>query len=174
VTLQRVRVEQLSAKHDRSAFSSGSDDLDRYLRERARQDQRRRLSAVFVLFDVANDTVAGYYTLSACAVAPLSLPHDMARRLPRRPMPATLIGRLATDLRYRGQGLGGLLLVNALTRAAHASRDIGSMAVIVDAKDNQARDFYEHYEFQRFTDDQYRLFLPMADAERVARVAESG
>jgi GNAT superfamily N-acetyltransferase len=174
VTVPSVHVELLDERHDRSAFSSGNDDLDRYLREQAGQDQRRRLSAVFVLLDVANDTVAGYYTLSACEIEPRALPEEIAKRLPRRPVPGTLIGRLATDLRYRGRGLGGMLLVNALTRSARASLDIGAMAVIVDAKDDQARAFYEHHAFQRFTDNPYRLFLPMADAERVARIAESG
>jgi ribosomal protein S18 acetylase RimI-like enzyme len=173
VTVQRLRIELLSQSHDRAAFSSGNDDLDRYFREQAGQDQRRHLSAIFVLYDAANDSVAGYYTLSACEIEPRSLPNEMAKRLPRRPVPATLIGRLATDLRYRGQGFGELLLVNALTRAANASRSIGSMAVIVDAKDDQARGFYERYEFQRFADDPYRLFLPVADAERVARVTGS-
>jgi GNAT superfamily N-acetyltransferase len=171
VTEQNLRIELLSQSHDRAAFSSGNDDLDRYFRERAGQDQKRRISAVFVLHDVANNTVAGYYTLSACQVEPGSLPNELAKRLPRRPLPATLLGRLATDLRYRGQGLGGLLLVNALSRAANASRGIGSMAVIVDAKDDQARGFYERYGFQRFADDLYRLFLPIADAERVAHTA---
>ena len=173
MTAQRLRVGVLNQSHDRAAFSSGIDDLDRYFREQAGQDQRRRLSAVFVLYDVANDIVAGYYTLAACEIAPRSLPNGMAKRLPRRPVPATLMVRLATDLRYRGQGLGGMLLVNALTRTANASRSVGSMAVIVDAKDDQARGFYERYEFQRFADDPYRLFLPMADAERVARITGS-
>jgi GNAT superfamily N-acetyltransferase len=173
VTAQRLHIELLNQSHDRAAFSSGNDDLDRYFREQAGQDQRRRLSAVFVLYDVANDIVAGYYTLSACEIAPRSLPNEMAKRLPRRPVPATLIGRLATDLRYRGQGLGGMLLVNALTRAANASRGIGAMAVIVDAKDDQARGFYERFGFQRFADDPSRLFIPMADAERVARITGS-
>lgn len=173
MTARHIRIELLSQRHDRAAFSSGNDDLDRYFREQAGQDQRRRLSAVFVLYDVANDSVAGYYTLSACEIELNSLPNEMAKRLPRRPVPATLIGRLATDLRYRGQGLGGMLHVNALTRAASASRGIGAMAVIVDAKDDQARGFYERYGFQRFADDPYRLFLPMADAERVARITGS-
>jgi ribosomal protein S18 acetylase RimI-like enzyme len=173
VTARRLRIELLSQSHDRAAFSSGKDDLDRYFREQAGQDQRRRLSAVFVLYDVANDIVAGYYTLSACEIEPRSLPNEMAKRQPRRPVPATLIGRLATDLRYRGQRLGEMLLVNALTRAANASRGIGAMAVIVDAKDDQARGFYERYGFQRFADDPYRLFLPMSDAERVASLTGS-
>ena len=172
MTDRRLRVELLSQSHDRAAFSFGNDDLDRYFREQAGQDQKRRLSAVFVLYDVANDIVAGYYTLSACEIEPRALPNEIAKRLPRRALPTTLIGRLATDLRYRGE-LGGMLLVNALTRAANASRGIGAMAVIVDAKDAPARGFYERYGFRRFADDPYRLFLPMADAERVARITTS-
>ena len=121
----RLRVEPLSSKHDRAAFSCGNDALDRYLREHAGQDQRRRLSAVFVLSEIESDAVAGYYTLSACEVEPSSLPLARARRLPRRPIPATLIGRLAIDLRYRGQRFGGLLLVNALARASAVSREVG-------------------------------------------------
>lgn len=173
MTSRRLSVERLSNAHDRSQFSCGNADLDRYLREQARQDLRRHLSAVFVLFDSANTVVAGFYTLSACQIDPISLPPEMAKRLPRRPVPATLIGRFALDLRYRGQGLEGSFLTNALTRAVGASREIGAMAVVVDAKDDQARGFYERYEFQRFADNPYRLFLPMDDAERVACVVES-
>ena len=173
MTDRRFRVALLDQCHDRAGFSSGNDALDRYFREQAGQDQKRRLSAIFVLYDAGNDIVAGYYTLSACEIEPRALPNEIAKRLPRRPLPATLVGRLATDLRYRGQALGGMLLVNALTRAVNASRGIGAMAVIVDAKDDPARGFYEHYGFRRFVDDPYRLFLPMADAERVARITTS-
>ncbi|MBA2597898.1 MAG: GNAT family N-acetyltransferase [Chloroflexota bacterium] len=169
VISEPLRVERLSAAHDRSTFSCGNAALDRYLREQAGQDLRRHLSAVFVLFDRANDVVAGYYTLSACEVDPTSLPSEIAKRLPRRPVPATLIGRLAVDLDYRGLGLGRTLLANALIRAAGASLAIGSMAVIVDAKDDQARAFYEHYGFRRFVEDPYRLFIPMAVAIRHER-----
>ncbi len=163
---QNLRIEPLGVEHDRSAFSCGDDALDRYLREHAGQDLRRHLSTVFVLFDVTNGSVAGYYTLSACEVDPTGLPRDIAKRLPRRPMPATLIGRLAVDLGYRGRRLGKGLLADALIRASAASRDIGAMAVIVDAKDDRARGFYEHFGFRRFEDNPYRLFLPMSDAER--------
>ena len=125
------------------------------------------MSAVFVLSAIEGDAVVGYYALSACEVEPSSLPLAMARRLPRRAIPATLIGRLALDLRYRGQGLGGLLLVNALARASAASREVGAMLVIVDAKDEPARGFYERYGFVQFEDEPLRLFLPMADADRL-------
>jgi ribosomal protein S18 acetylase RimI-like enzyme len=164
------RIEPLNDRHDRASFTCGVAVLDRYLREQAGQDLRRNLSAIFVLCGSADDGILGYYTLSSGQIEPLTLPAAMAKKLPRRPLPATLLGRLAVDARYHGQGIGGELLVNALTRAAVASRDIGSMAVIVDAKDDRARAFYERYGFLRFEDDPYRLFLPMADAERIAEV----
>jgi GNAT superfamily N-acetyltransferase len=173
VISQRFRVERLSDAHDRSAFSCGNAALDRYLREQAGQDLRRHLSTVYVLVDTANGGVAGYYTLSAFLIEPRELPLAIAKRLPRRSVPATLIGRFAVDVRYRGRGLGGTLFANALTRAVDASAIIASMAIIVDAKDDQARSFYEHYSFQRFPDDEYRLFLPMDDAERVARIVKA-
>jgi GNAT superfamily N-acetyltransferase len=161
-----LRIEILGARHDRSSFSCGNDDLDRYFRAVAGQDTRRRLSAVFVLTDEVNSVVAGFYTLSACRVEPTSLPPKLARQLPRRQLPATLIGRLAVDLRYRGQGLGGFLLIDALVRATRGSQEIGAMAIVVDAKDDSARSFYERYGCQRFRDNEYRLFIPMSDAER--------
>jgi GNAT superfamily N-acetyltransferase len=172
VTIPDIRVEPLNDRHNRSGFTCGVDALDRYLREQAGQDLRRRLSAVFVLCEDAHDDVLGFYTLSASQVEPHSLPAAMAKKLPRRPLPAILIGRLAADLRHRGRGLGGTLLVNALTRAVDASREVGAMLVIVDAKDDRARAFYEHYGFQRFVDEPYGLFLPMVDAERIAQIAK--
>jgi GNAT superfamily N-acetyltransferase len=168
VESRNLRVETLASLHDRAAFSCGVDALDRYLRDQAGQDQRRRLSAVFILSGVESHAILGYYTLSATKIDPHTLPPSVAKRLPRRPLPATLIGRLAVDLRYRGQGLGGVLLVNALARAAAASREVGAMAVIVEAKDEQSRAFYERYGFVRFEDEPLSLFLPMDDAERLA------
>jgi GNAT superfamily N-acetyltransferase len=166
------RVVPFSEEHNRAAFSCGNEALDRYLREQAGQDTRRHLSTVFVLFDTENNLVAGYYTLSACQLDPKSLPVQLARRLPRRPIPATLIGRFAVDLQHRGLGLGRSLLADALLRAAKVSQEVASMAVIVDAKDEAARAFYEHHGFRRFADDPYRLYLSIAEAERAATIQD--
>jgi GNAT superfamily N-acetyltransferase len=168
---QEFRVERLSDAHDQSVFSCGNDALDRYLREQAGQDQRRHLSTTFVLIDIANGELVGFYSLAASAVNPGSLPGAIAKRLPRRPLPVTLLGRLAVDLRYRGRKLGSRLLADALIRAELGSRDIGVMAVIVDAKDDTARAFYERHGFRQFVDEPLRLFIPIADAEQ--RVKES-
>ena len=160
-----MRVEVLSAQHDRSLFSSGVEPLDRYFRTQAGQDARKNLAAPFVLV-LADGMIGGYYTLSSTAMKLSELPVEVARRLPRYPLvPATLLGRLAVDLRCQGKGYGRFLLGDALLRAVHS--EIASFAVIVDAKDEAARRFYERESFLPFPDQSMKLFLPMADIAKL-------
>lgn len=124
-----------------------------------------------MLADLAAHLVAGYYTLSATSLAPTDLPADLARRLPRYlDLPAVLLGRLAVDSRYRGQGFGKLLLFDGLQRAYVHSDEVAAMAVVVDAIDDAARSFYERYGFERFLDDPGRLFLPMTTIAKLLSV----
>lgn len=124
---------------------------------------RRRLAVAFVLHEIEHGAVVGYYTLSATAVEGAGLPDGAVRRLPRYPyLPAIRIGRFAVDRRFQGMGLARVLLIDALKRSNRAADQIGATFVIVDAKDDAARVFCEHYGFRRFSDDQHRLFLPMA------------
>jgi GNAT superfamily N-acetyltransferase len=161
----RFRVEPLSNAHDRSPFSSGSDPLDRYFRELASQDIKRRIATCFVAVDVESSEVAGFYTLAASTVALVDLAAEIARKLPRYPtVPAALLGRLAVDLSQQGKGLGGVLLGDALLRTARA--DLGIFALLVDAKDEAAQRFYEHHGFTLLTGDGRRLCLPIATALR--------
>jgi GNAT superfamily N-acetyltransferase len=98
----------------------------------------------------------------------VSLPPTLAKRLPRYPtLPAFLVGRLAVDRRYQGQGIGRRLLMSALGRSLELRTQIGAIGVIVDAKDDAARAFYEHYDFQRFEDNPYRLILSMKTMEQL-------
>jgi GNAT superfamily N-acetyltransferase len=92
-----------------------------------------------------------------------NVPLAMQSALPRYPLvPVVLLGRLAIDHDYQGRGLGAVLLFDALRRAfAVGTQQIAAVAVIVDALHERARAFYERYGFQRFSDDEYRLFLPM-------------
>lgn len=123
--------------------------------------------------EIATDTIIGFYTLSSFGFRPESLAPDVLRRLPRYDLlPASLLGRLAVDLRYRGQGLGEMLLFNALRRSYDQSAVIGAMAVVVDAKDDAARTFYERYGFRRFLDAEYRLYLPMRTIEQILRATQ--
>jgi GNAT superfamily N-acetyltransferase len=156
-----LRVEPLGRQHDRGSFCSGVEPLDRYLRTQARQEARKNIAAPFVLV-LHDGSIGGYYTLSATAVKLGELPVDIARRLPRYPLvPATMLGRLAVDLRYRGKGHGRFLLADALHRALRS--EIASFAVVVDAKDEAARRFYERESFLPFPDQPTKLFRPMAD-----------
>ncbi len=176
--MTRFRFEALTASHDRNAFSCGVAALDTYLRHQASQDVRNRVAVVFLLVDTANGAIAGFYTLSATSVRLDSLPQELQRRLPRYPnLPAILLGRLAVDTRYQGQGIGGVVLYDALDRAYAISHDLGAMAVIVEAKNERACKFYERYGFLRFFDDERRLFLPMQRIKRLlseSAILESG
>ena len=160
------RVEALSKQHDRKRFSCGVEPLDRYLRVQAGQDARKRVAAPFVLCMGQSNAVLGYYTLSALSVDIGAWPEEVTRKLPRYPaVPATLLGRLAVDTRLRGKGMGEHLLMDALRRAFEASRDVASVAVVVDAKNHDAEVFYRRYEFIPSADEPTRLFLPMGTVE---------
>ena len=162
---EQLRVEPLGASHDRSEFDSGIELLDRYLRMQASQDARKNMAAPFVLV-LPDGTIAGYYTLSSTSLQLSELPEQTVRKLPRYPLvPATLLGRLTIGRRQQGKGYGRFLLADALHRVARS--EIASFAVIVDAKDENARRFYERESFLPFPDQPMRLFRPMADIRRL-------
>lgn len=164
-SVEDLRVEILAAHHDRSAFASGSDALDRYFRNQAGQEARKNIAASFVLV-LPDGTIAGFYTLSSTSIMLPELPETMARKLPRYPLvPATLLGRLAVDRQHHGRGFGRFLLADALYRAA--KNEIASFAVIVEAKDDQAKRFYERESFRPFPDQPLRLFLDMAEIKQL-------
>lgn len=153
--------EPLGKTHNRAAFSCGIQQLDTYSQRQASQDIKRNLAAVFVLTDnITHTNIIGYYTLSAFSLEAADLPLDITRRLPRYPiLPATLIGRLAVDERYKGQKYGQRLLFDAFRRCAEA--EIASMAVVVDAIDHNATRFYQHFGFQPLAREASRLYVPM-------------
>ena len=145
---------------DRSGFKSGSDPLDRYFMEQVAQDIRRRVTACFVAVS-GDGRMAGYYTLASAGIFLGDLPPETIRKLPRYPsVPAVRMGRLAVDLTFRGMGLGGALLADALSRVAHS--EIAAYALIADAKDSVAAGFYRHHGFLEMAATPLALFLPMA------------
>jgi GNAT superfamily N-acetyltransferase len=160
-----LRVEPLAISHDRSGFESGAESIDRYFRTQAGRDARKNMAAPFVLL-LPDATIAGYYTLSSTSVQLAELPAQTVRKLPRYPLvPATLLGRLAVDRRRQGKGYGRFLLADALHRAARS--EIASFAIIVDAKDDSARRFYERESFLPLPDQPTKLFRPMVDIMRL-------
>lgn len=153
-------IEALARSHDRSRFDCGSEALDRYIRQQASQDARRKVARVFVAVPEGGTAVAGFYTLSAGSLERSALPPKEAGHLPRYPVPVALIGRLAVDGRWSGQGLGSALLADAFRRVIRAGEALAVHAVVVDAKNEQARTFYERFGYERFG------FIPLPDAER--------
>jgi len=161
------RFEPLDQIHDRAGFACGVEALDHYLQRQARQDVKKRVAAAFVLTPDGR-TIAGYYTLSLFSLQLDAIPDEIARKLPKYPIvPATLIGRLAVSANFRGQRLGEMLLMDALNRSLRSSRSVASAAVVVDAKDEQARSFYRKYGFRELPGVATRLFLPMATIEQL-------
>ncbi len=162
MALTSITVEPLGRQHERAAFHCGSDALDRYLQQQARQDADKRVAAPFVAVSPPGTSVLGYYTLSASVLTLAELPEELARKLPRYPqLPVTLLGRLAVDQSTKGQGLGEHLLLDALRRSLAHADQIAAMAVVVDAKDEAAAAFYRHYGFVTLQTQPCRLFLPM-------------
>ncbi len=156
-------IEPLTKNHNRNAFSCGNQTLDRYLQKIARQDASRGFAAPFVaVTETDPQTILGYYTLSSFSIDLGDLPEDIVRKLPSySKVPFTLLGRLAIDQSHQHQKLGKILLYNALQRVLAGSSQIGSHAVVVDAIDDNAISFYQHFGFIQFPDNPSRLFLPM-------------
>lgn len=158
------RLASLDAGHDRTAFNSDSEPLNRYLREQVTQDVRRRVAACFVAL-ADGSRIAGYYTLASASLLLADLPASTVKKLPRYPtVPAVRMGRLAVDQAFKSQGLGGALLADALDRAARS--EIAAFALMVDAKDEAAAAFYRHHGFIALPDSPLTLFLPLATVLR--------
>lgn len=156
-----IVFEPLGPEHDRTTFACGEPALDDYLLRQAAQDVRRRVARAFVALERASGTIAGYYTLSAASFARQQLPEAAAKRLPHYPAPAAILGRLAVDQRYQGRGLGELMLADAIKRVLRASEALAVHALVVDAKNDRAKAFYERYGFVAFVDAPNRLYLPL-------------
>jgi len=154
--------EILSSKHRKSEFSCGKEMLDNYLHKQANQDIKRKLSACFVVNDEETNLIKGYYTLANNSIPQESIPSHIQKKLPRsyKSIPTTLLGRLAIDSRFQGQGIGKLLLIDALKRSYEISKTIGSFAVVVDPIDQDAENFYTKYGFIKLHDSG-KMFLPM-------------
>jgi predicted GNAT family N-acyltransferase len=169
---QNFRFEPLDKKlHNRAAFSCEHEGLNVYLKERASQEVQKRVAAVCVLTPDGK-TIAGYYTLSQYTIEAGDLPDDAVQRfrLPKYDkLLATLLGRLARSKGFKGTGLGEILLMGALDKALLHSKNIASLAVVVDAKDEKARNFYLSYGFVDLPDHPNRLFMLMQTIEKLQR-----
>ena len=163
---RNLLIGPLNAAHDRTGFRCNVEALDRYIHKQAGQDVRRRTNRVFVA--TLPDTpkaVLGYYSLSTLSIELSRLPERLARKLPKHPVPAALIGRLAVSKHAQGCGIGKMLLLDALKQTLSVSDQIAIYAMVVDSIDDNAKGFYEQFGFVRLSDDSPRLFLPLKTFE---------
>lgn len=152
-------IVRLGPSHDRTSFDCGHPVLNDWLGQRAGQFEKRDLARTYAGTRTGSSIVLGYYAISNHRVAHETLPGGEAKGLPRLDVPVVLLGRLAVDRTAQGQGLGSLLLVDALWRAQHLAEQVGIRAVEVDAVDDAARQFYRRFGFVSLLDDPNHLFL---------------
>jgi GNAT superfamily N-acetyltransferase len=158
-----VKIDLLNPLLNKKDFNCGKEMLDNYLHTQATQDIKRKLCVVFVLFE--GTTIKGYYTLSNASIPAELIPEAIKKKMPGsyKALPVTLLGRLAVDTKFKGQGLGGVLLLDALKRSfAVAGESMGSIGVVVDPLDEDAAAFYQKFGFILLPDSG-KMFLPMAD-----------
>lgn len=162
------RVEPLS-DHDRNDFACGKDILDQYLHTQAGQDRKRDLARCYVLTHEDDPKhILGYYTLSTASIAREQLPEGA--RLPYPEVPCVLLGRLARDLRTRGQGIGDLMMAHILSETARIADEVGVHALLVDALDEQATAYYEGWDFTPLSGN--RLFVTVKAIRATLRELE--
>lgn len=162
-----LRIERLGAQHQRSRFDCGNADLNQFLNQQAGQLARKNFCKTYVA--IADDGVAvlGFVSVSAGQAQTTQLPPQL--KLPRYPAPILRIGRLAVDRQQQGQGIGQQLMAFALQMALEFSQTVGLYAVVVDAKNDQARVFYETLGFDATLDDPLCLYLPVATLQKVKK-----
>lgn len=157
-----MEILAISRQLDLGSFDCGSKALNDYLQKYARQNHDRNISKTFVVVEKGGSRkVLGFYTLVASEIDAQNIPATHSKHLPRYPVPAVRIGRLGVDKHYKGQGIGGELLWDALGKAGRLSDEVGIYAVVVDAKDENVVRFYHKYGFAPLSNDSKTLFLPI-------------
>lgn len=157
----KLSIQKLQPHHNKSSFKSGESSLDNYIQQHASQDVKRNLCKVYVATNgLDSSDILGYYSLSSLSIACKKLPPDIAKKLPRYPIPAVLLGRLAVSQTIQKNGIGELLLVDAIKRVKTIDQ-IGIYAMIVDALNMNVVPFYLKYGFSYLQANSTQLFLPL-------------
>lgn len=159
-------VEQLKPKrHERDGFACGEPTLDAYLRQQAAQHHRDGISTTHVLVDdTEHARILGYYSLSAAQLLLTDLQEADRKRLPRYPVPAIRMGRLAVSTSEQGKGHGDYLLAHAVARCLGLREQLGVRVLLVDALHEQAARFYRAYGFREATANSRTLYLPLGNS----------
>ena len=155
-------ISPLNNQHNRSVFCCGVGMLDTYIQKQASQDNKRNVSRIFVATTQDQpEAILGYYTLSTLSLAVNDMPEAYMRKLPKHPIPTALIGRLAVGQQAQGNGIGKMLVIDAINRIVSISQDIAVYAIVVDAIDHAATKFYTQFGFMPLNMKTRRLFVPL-------------
>ncbi|NOR81665.1 MAG: GNAT family N-acetyltransferase [Methyloprofundus sp.] len=158
----QLSINSLNTGYHRKTFDCGEPSLNTYLHRYARQNIKNRINRVFIALPVNfEETIMGYYTLSAGSIGTDDLPLEHKRRLPNYPVPVALLGRLAVDKQYQGQRLGSILLADAVQRVEQASEVLAVYAIVVKALNSSVAEFYQAFGFIPFANQPLKLFLPI-------------
>jgi GNAT superfamily N-acetyltransferase len=157
-----LRIEELGKNHDRKSFDCGELALNAFLQTLARQQQEKGISRTFVLVDNERpETILGYFSLVACEVVSENLPTELAKKYPLR-APGAKLARLAVDRRRQRHGYGQIMLVEAMKKTLTVAENIGIIGFFVDAKNHEARNYYQRFGFLSFPVRPLEMFLPLA------------
>jgi GNAT superfamily N-acetyltransferase len=158
------RIEKLRREHFVDEFDCGREELNRYLWRYAWQNQQAGAAQTYV--GLVGAAIVGYHTLTVGQITLEDAPVRLTKGLARHPVPIMLLARLATDRRWQGQGVGKALLRDAMLRTLQAAEIAGIRALAVHAKDEEARRFYEHFDFVASPTDPLHLFVLLKDVRR--------
>ncbi len=164
----QLRIESLTKIHNRTEFDCGNQALNTFLQTTARQHNDKGLSKTFVLCRDNNQSyIIGYMTLVVCEVLADDIPHTWQKKYPRR-IPAAKLAKLAISSDYQQQGYGEILLIDAIQKTLTASKSIGLSGLFVDAKDKQAKAYYQRFGFIALAEQLNNLFIPLATLQNLS------
>lgn len=167
----RLRLQRLSRDHDVTGFQSGAEELDDWLHQHALAAQEMDTARTFLL--IRGRRVAGYFSLTMGSVLREDAPARLVRGMPSYPVGMVLLARLAVNHRHQGQGLGALLLTEALRKALAAGEAAAARLVVVDAIDERAAAFYEHHGFIAIPEQPFRLYRRLKDIHASLKTIDS-
>lgn len=167
----QVKIDILSSAYDKQFFNCGVTELNDFIRKFAFQNQNKGYSKTYVATENDNTKIVGYYTVTSAEIDVNSLPNNIKH--PGYPVSSSRICRLAVDKKHKGKGLGNILLKDALSKIIRASEIIGIFSVIVDAKDDSAKEFYKRYGFVEFKNEPMMLFFSVKTIEKAFKIAQS-
>jgi GNAT superfamily N-acetyltransferase len=162
------RLETLAKSHKRKDFQSGNPQVDQWLSRSALQSQSKHLTTTKVLLDDRNH-IAGYYTLAMAQVDFSDLPETIAKTLPRRQLPIAVLAWLGVDKSLQGKGIGKRLLASALRDCHQASLSFAFIAVLLQCIDEQAKSFYQRFDFKELPGYPMRLYLAFEQLDKLMR-----